>query len=637
MMKTAFLIEGGRKILDENFIEVMSAIKLAEANSAGVFDPIESYSKKQLAVLLERLPSEQHPLVAVMILVDFQKESSLQTIWNRLVKPIFEDNPPAWLINLTESGCNEFVQMQFQAHFGNAIDQYKLWAKSQHQIMDEISDQLSTLNFAQFLQENPEIEKIFALVGSAHKNFFSNHEGTELVEEHDCCRQFTMLLNQSTIFISLHHGLHGNLDHFISMQQSCREYGLVIPEEARGREVATAKYPAQFSQNTELATKGVLASGAAARNLDQAIKGLNQNIASYVNSTNTLSLLNAEYVLGLIAQSIDNILTYFLDVFRSSTDEEGSEEKLNRLYRSFKDVHAQFREALKGKFLEQIQRSTNPDLLMKIFVSISNRFLEAVNQVFKLLLTDRETAICILEASISRGSEIYAYQDATWGDHCDEGRLSDQKVVQKLSHIAPHAYGSLHMSTLALDDIKTSSSTTDAASSLMSAGEFELPTNSLVDYSSTSFSKHLERAKDTIKISKCAFFSAQMTMDALPLKIAAVVEAYNTVCPDRARISSIEYYTCELSDRLQLFYKQFEVYRVSADQCVSAQIAQEVLSCVKSFQGAVATSNPQALNDDAAPELRMSMEAIAAMCQELSEYVVNVTRRSGASAVAKHP
>lgn len=232
-MKLSFLIEGANAL---NFPEITKARELAEANSAMVFDPIESYSKKQLAILLEQLSPEQHPLVAVMILVDFSKESPLQIIWNKLVKPLFEDNPPAWLIDLTEAECNEFIQTQFQAHFGEAIDQYKLWAKRQHQIMQEISDHLSMTNFVRFLQENPEVDKIFALVGSAHNSFFSAHPETELVEEHGCCRQFTMLVNQRTISISLHHGSHGKLDHFFSMQQACREHGLVIPEYLRGNE-----------------------------------------------------------------------------------------------------------------------------------------------------------------------------------------------------------------------------------------------------------------------------------------------------------------------------------------------------------------------------------------------------------------
>ena len=90
-MIAAFCIEGS-KSGGGSFTEIKAAVKLAEANSAQVFDSVVSRASIPYDIrILSTLPKEKWSLLAMAYLVDFAGETSIDCIVSTLIKPVFDE------------------------------------------------------------------------------------------------------------------------------------------------------------------------------------------------------------------------------------------------------------------------------------------------------------------------------------------------------------------------------------------------------------------------------------------------------------------------------------------------------------------------------------------------------------------
>ena len=237
MMIAAFCIEGS-KSGGGSFTEIKAAVKLAEANSAQVFDSVVSRASIPYDIrILSTLPKEKWSLLAMAYLVDFAGETSIDCIVSTLIKPVFDEmirrgeltTLPEWLTSLTSLTVGQFISEQIKLHFKGSQVDWKGFLKELHKTMGRISDEMSEDHLLSYLRIHPEITHVYGLIGIAHLTMLDTCKDTTIEQKNETSRILRLNIDGREVHIELYGGIHGTMAHFEAMCASCEKDGLVIP------------------------------------------------------------------------------------------------------------------------------------------------------------------------------------------------------------------------------------------------------------------------------------------------------------------------------------------------------------------------------------------------------------------------
>lgn len=171
--KIAFLIQGF-EISNPKYLRnshLAEARALAELNNGLVFDCMHAFDKKHLFSFFRQFPDSLHKRLSLHIIRVFAGFHIDDTIENFL-KPVFNwiyEGQPKWLNELSsESYPATFASIQAEMGGLEFMDaEYDLIKKS----LLRTSKQVSADAFKEYLEDNPSVTEVYALIGLIHLNF----------------------------------------------------------------------------------------------------------------------------------------------------------------------------------------------------------------------------------------------------------------------------------------------------------------------------------------------------------------------------------------------------------------------------------------------------------------------------------
>lgn len=227
-MKVAFLIEGANHWKGV-YQEVDAAIELATVNDCLVFDPIEPHSARLAAEVIAEISEDEWPLfVMLSVSMAGQSDSLTTEIYEQYILPGFVEynrkrgstTLPTWLTQLSPETWNEFVDDHVQQEFlASEVTLTKAIRRLLKSVKSAKAD-ISLLNLFVFLENNPQVTHVFSLVDEAHLDLIDDLDFVDVIDKQEMSRHLKINLVGRAVNIELYAGKQGQMNHFLSMEQS---------------------------------------------------------------------------------------------------------------------------------------------------------------------------------------------------------------------------------------------------------------------------------------------------------------------------------------------------------------------------------------------------------------------------------
>ncbi|MGD2169572.1 MAG: hypothetical protein PVI40_04970 [Chlamydiota bacterium] len=229
----AFLIEGESLGESMHFPELSLAKKLATENGIEAFDCIQSFDTFHVTSFFESQSVRDHKKIAIFIIKLFSGESSISTIVEEVIEPALHElvskgvyrEMPEWVTTLK----NDFAQSVQELRDCYLSEQE--WEKdfdSLHSSMLDLSNQISAKSFFSYLQDHPEIEEVYGILGLNHIDFLDKH--AKQVDRTPKENHLEIVFLNRIIIVHLFGGTHSDVSHFDAMASFASQQGLIVPE-----------------------------------------------------------------------------------------------------------------------------------------------------------------------------------------------------------------------------------------------------------------------------------------------------------------------------------------------------------------------------------------------------------------------
>jgi len=233
----SLLIEGCTTV-DKNgtcvFPEIALASDLAKELGASIIDCIHSYDYEHMSAFIlgrhgknDSLTPHQEKLFALSIIYSFSRLAPVDGIIDQVIKKAYSQMQKDRLIPSVPNWVNQLDPLTFIALSEKMICLYGGKRETFITVLNEIkaratnvSNDLSKDSLLDYLEKNPHIKTVRALIGSGHLPFLD----TVADKNRSTATHKSIKVNPDghTVEVRLYGGLHGEFDHFNKLQDSLK-------------------------------------------------------------------------------------------------------------------------------------------------------------------------------------------------------------------------------------------------------------------------------------------------------------------------------------------------------------------------------------------------------------------------------